>query len=379
MSGLPRPVCLVQPTLFPEASRVDIHEYAMALARLGVETHVIVSEDRSAPCAGLTVHATGFPPRNDPLSWLRFARFAQERVLHLGKERNLGLVHLFNPSPATFLLGRRLARRANRPALAYDLRTGGLGRGPDAMLINAMARSAMRFADRMIALTPALGSALLGKDAAFAVVPLGVDPEIFRPASAPSSMDFVFIYAGTLSPNRRLSGMLEAFERVVRRHPRARLRIAGDGGDRPRLEALVASRQLASSVEFLGKRAPREIPALLAGAHCGLSWVPKAPWFEPQPQLKTLEYFAMDLPAVAVNTAGNTAYWEGLPQALLTSDDPESFARGMLYAMEQGSALRNGAFRRTAERHAWSRIVREQLLPVYADLMAHPPGGARRN
>ena len=373
-------VCLVQPTLFPEASRIDIHEYARALAQLGVETHVIVSQDRSTPRANLTVHATGFPPRNDPLSWLRFARFAEDRVLQLAQERKLGLVHLFNPSPATWLLGRRLARRAARPALVYDLRTGGLGHGPAAWLTDATARSAPGFADGLIALTQGVGRRVFPANAAFVVVPLGVDLEAFRPAPSPDAAEYVFIYAGTLSPNRELSRMIEAFERVARRHAHARLRIAGDGGDRSRLESLVASHGLQRAVTFLNKREPREIPALLAGAHCGLSYVPKTPWFEPQPQLKTLECFAMDLPVVAVHTAGNADCWDSLPRELLTADDAEAFARGMCFALERGNALRTGAFRAAAERHGWLQIARERLLPLYARLMASPPpGDARRS
>ena len=380
VSRLGHAVCLVQPTLFPEASRVDIHEYSCALARQGVDTHVIVSEDRSAPFPGLTVHAVGFPPLNDPFSWLRFARIARNIVLRLAQRENLGLVHLFNPSPATFLLGWMLARRKERPAMVYDLRTGGLGRGPDAFLINAMARGAARFADGMIALTPALGRALLGDGVPFDHVPLGVNLEAFRPAPPRSSAEFIFVYAGTLSANRRLSRMIEAFEQVVREHPNARLHIAGDGNDRPRLQALVESRGLRPAVTFLGKRDHREIPALLADAHCGLSYVPQTPWFEPQPQLKTLEYFAMDLPAVAVRTQGNADYWAGLPPELLTADDPDSFAGGMRFALTHGEQLRQGGFRRLAERHSWDQITREKLIPIYVDLIADPlRDAARRN
>ena len=111
MSPLPRPVCLVQPTLFPEASRVDIYEYSCALARLGVETHVVVSENRSPALAGLTVHETRFAPRNTPGSWWRFAAFARATVRRLVRERDLGLV-------AQALREVLLARTGYKPALA---------------------------------------------------------------------------------------------------------------------------------------------------------------------------------------------------------------------------------------------------------------------
>jgi len=367
-------VCLAQPTVFPEASRVDIHEYARALAQLGVTVHVIVSEDRSIPCPGLTVHALGFPPRNDPFSWLRFARTARAVLQRLAREARLALVHLFNPSPATFLLGRMLARAQPRPVIVYDLRTGGLGRGPDALLINAMARGAARFADRIVALTPGLGCALLGENAACTHVPLGVDLDAFRLAPAPPGEDYAFVYAGTLSPNRRLARMIEAFARVAREDGRARLRIAGDGGDRGRLEALVGARGLGSRVTFLGRLDHARIPAVLAAAHCGLAYVPREPWFEAQPQLKTLEYFAAGLPVVAVRTQGNVDYWDGLPAALLTADDPDSYAEGMRFALANRVTLRGADFRRVAERHSWLRVARDTLIPLYAELTAGAAG-----
>lgn len=382
MSALPQPtVCLVQPTRFPEASRVDIYEYSRALARLGVETHVIVSEDVSGGREpGLTVHALGIPPVNTPAAWWRFARAARAIVRRLMHERSLAVVHLFNPSPATYLLGRQLAREARRPALVYDLRTGGLGHGPDALLTDLMARRAVRFADRVIALTPELGRRLLGEGARFDEVPLGVNLESFAPRS-PGRRDageFVFVYAGTLSPNRGLHDMLAAFAAVLREHPQARLQIAGDGADRRRLERAAGELGIGAATRFLGVLPYAEVPALLARADCGLAYVPDRPWFQPQPQLKTLECLAANLPVVAVRTGGNRQLWEGLPPQLLTADTPEAFAAGMRFALEHREALAALDFRRTAERFSWERITRERLLPVY-DALIRSRAGARRS
>jgi len=367
---LPQPVCLVQPTLFPEASRVDIYEYGCALARLGVETHVVVSENHAGQLPpGLIVHQTGFAPRNTPARWWRFAAFARATVRRL----NFGIVHLFNPSPATYLLGWMLRREPRRPCIIYDLRTGGLGHSPVAMLVNAMARTAPAFADGLIAVTGALGNHLLGAGR-FREVPIGVNLESFRPrARAPRAGDeFVFVYAGTLSRNRALGNMLAAFARVAEEHPRARLVIAGDGDDRDRLEAFVAAHGLRHAVSFLGKRPHAEVPDLLAAADCGLSYVPDVPWFQPQAQLKTLEHFAAGLTTVAVRTAGNRQYWDGLPAELLTADDPESYAAGMRCALT--GTYDPARFRRVAEANSWDRITRERLVPFYeATLAARKP------
>ncbi len=366
-------VCLVQPTLFPEASRVDIYEYSHALARAGVQTHAVVSADLSGVAAGaLRVHALGFAPDNTPRAWWRFAAGARDIVRRLVREGNVRLVHLFNPSPATYLLGWMLKREAIRPLIVYDLRTGGLGRRPDAVLIDAMARSAHCFADSCIALSDALGRRLLGAGR-FHEVPLGVDLERFRPPARRAGGQgdaFVFVYAGTLSSNRRLLNMLAAFEKVHGAHPGARLLVAGDGDDRARLEAFVGKRRLQHAVTFLGKRPYAEVAGLMAGADCGLAYVPDTAWFQPQPQLKTLEYFASGLPAVAVGTAGNRSYWKGLPAELLTADDAESFAAGMRFAIARQAEHAPERFRRAAEPFSWDRITRERLIPFYAELLA---------
>ena len=366
VSPLRAAVCLVQPTFFPEASRVDIYEYGCALARLGVETHVIVSGNRAAALPqGLVVHETGFAPRNTPAAWWRFASKALGLVSRLA---SVGLVHLFNPSPATWLLGWRLRRAEPRPRIVYDLRTGGLGHGPDALLIDWMARTAPRFADAMVALSTALGARLAG-EGRFREVPLGVNLDSFRLRARPARAtdEFVFIYAGTLSRNRALHHMLSAFEQLQRGAPHARLRIVGDGDDRARLEALAGARRMA--VSFLGPQPPAAIPALLAEADCGLAYVPDTPWFQPQPQLKTLEYFASGLPAVAVRTAGNRALWGDLPRELLTGERPEEFAAGMRFALENRAKLPAERFRRVAEPLSWERITAERLIPVYEELL----------
>jgi glycosyltransferase involved in cell wall biosynthesis len=366
-------VCLAQPTLLPEASRVDIYEYSLALARLGVETHVIVSADVSdTSLPRLHVHALGFPPVNTPRAWWRFAVESRATIRRLMRDCSVRLVHLFNPSPATYLLGWMLHREEPRPRILYDLRTGGLGHRPDALLVDAMARTAPWFADRIAVLTSTLGTRVLGARQRFEEIPLGVNLERFRPREVArrENGEFVFVYAGTLARNRALLNMLAAFASVLAAHPEARLVLAGDGDDRPRLEAFVRAHKLDHAVRFLGKRPHAEVPELLAAADCGLSYVPDKPWFQPQPQLKTLEYFAAGLPAVAVRTAGNRQYWGGLPPELLTAGEADAFAAGMRHALTHRRELESTRFRQVAAAHGWDRITRERLLPLYRAMLA---------
>lgn len=61
-------------------------------------------------------------------------------------------------------------------------------------------------------------------------------------------------------------GLVAAFAELVRDVPDLRLKIVGDGPDRPATEALAARLGVASSVDFLGTLAPEALPELYAGA-----------------------------------------------------------------------------------------------------------------
>lgn len=70
------------------------------------------------------------------------------------------------------------------------------------------------------------------------VVPLGFDPEVYRPCDAGTRArhrarlgfaedDFVFFHAGAMTPNKGLAFLFEAFARLVDTHPHARLLLKG--------------------------------------------------------------------------------------------------------------------------------------------------------
>ena len=82
--------------------------------------------------------------------------------------------------------------------------------------------------------------------------------------------DVVFVILAQLRVEKDHGLLLRAFERVVRTHPAARLLVVGDGPERERIEAAIASRSLGASVHMSGhSSSPR---ALLAAADvCVLS------------------------------------------------------------------------------------------------------------
>jgi glycosyltransferase involved in cell wall biosynthesis len=72
-----------------------------------------------------------------------------------------------------------------------------------------------------------------------------------------------FLFAGKLVPRKEVDTLIAAFRRLIDAGARARLLIAGDGPERPRLEALA---QGAPGITFIGFRNQSEMPGVyLAG------------------------------------------------------------------------------------------------------------------
>jgi phosphatidylinositol alpha-1,6-mannosyltransferase len=95
---------------------------------------------------------------------------------------------------------------------------------------------------------------------------LSVDPERIEAwqAAAPKGHDRepAALIVGRMSEEERGKGhdhLIEAWPTVLASLPEARLWIAGDGGDRTRLEALAKKRQVSHAVEFLGRVSDEEL------------------------------------------------------------------------------------------------------------------------
>ena len=99
-----------------------------------------------------------------------------------------------------------------------------------------------------------------------------------RPAGAPLVDPPTVAFAGRLVPEKGVDVLLRAFAAAAAELPAARLVIAGDGGERARLEALATSLDLGERVSFVGYLPPGELEHLLERA-----WVQAVPslWAEP--------------------------------------------------------------------------------------------------
>jgi glycosyltransferase involved in cell wall biosynthesis len=94
------------------------------------------------------------------------------------------------------------------------------------------------------------------------------------PLSSPPTIGF----AGRFVQKKGIDLLVRAMQRVVREIPDARLRLLGDGPERPCIERLIDELELRSCVELLGHRTREEVNELL-----GRAWVQVVPsrWEEP--------------------------------------------------------------------------------------------------
>jgi len=178
------------------------------------------------------------------------------------------------------------------------------------------------------------------------------------------------LFAGRLSPEKGVDTLIEAVGPAG-----VRLVVAGDGPERPRLEAL-AQTSAPGRVRFLGQITKAELHDRIRAS--GLVIVPSR-WYENQPMI-VLESFACGVPVVATTLGGLPELVEaGIDGFLVPPDDPAALGATLSRALGDPARLLalGAAARRKAESlFAPDRHV-EAILSIYADAGAAvpvPPG-----
>jgi len=203
-----------------------------------------------------------------------------------------------------------------------------------------------------------------------AVIPNGIDPRRIDEAD-PSGVreefgfaesDFVIGTVARLDATKDTMTLARAFAKLRRAQPDSRLKllIAGDGGERKKLETFVTEQELNRAVVFTGWRhdVPRLLGAMNVFALSSLS--------EGMP-LTVLEAMAAQLPVVATNVGAlPELVEEGATGFLTAPQDAEAMADRM------ASFFQNPELAASFGARARQKVVREfsldQMLRRYADL-----------
>jgi glycosyltransferase involved in cell wall biosynthesis len=95
------------------------------------------------------------------------------------------------------------------------------------------------------------------------VVYNGVDPELFAPASNPTSAPPVVLSVGNLIPIKGHATVIRAAAALASEFPGLRWEIIGDGPERARLQTLCAQMEVAEKVRFLGRQSRKQVAAAM--------------------------------------------------------------------------------------------------------------------
>jgi glycosyltransferase involved in cell wall biosynthesis len=372
----------------PRGTPIRILRMAEALAERGHEVHVVTYHLGSGPVApGVQLHRIDDIPSYRKLSPgpsyrkliqvdTRLARLLRR----LARELAFDVLHAHHYEGA---LVAGYARRGLPIPVVFDAHTLlmselpfyplGLPVGVKRSLGIWMDRWIPRLADHTVTVTEAIHDRLI-QDAGIApdevtVIANGVELEHFDPAThppAPGARAPTLVFTGNLAEYQGIDLMLEAFARVLRRKPAARLLIGSDSPFAP-YEALAARLGVRGSIDIVDSPAFTELPALLARGDVALN-----PRVDCQGvPVKLLNYMAAARPVVsfAGSAPGVTHAKTGW---LAPSGDIAAFADGIVALLEQpdsAAAIGRAGRAYVAANCSWPAVA-ERCEALYERLIA---------
>jgi glycosyltransferase involved in cell wall biosynthesis len=173
------------------------------------------------------------------------------------------------------------------------------------------------------------------------------------------------LFLANLQRRKGVFVLLEAFERVARALPEARLLVAGDGHDEAEVRDAVARSPQRERIELLGRLDRRATAEAMRAAdvYC-------LPSFSEPFGISALEAMACGRPVVATNVGGLGHLIQPSGGRTVAPGDPAALAGALRELLEDPELRRGmGAFNRALveRRYSWDAVV-DQLEAVYEEL-----------
>jgi glycosyltransferase involved in cell wall biosynthesis len=209
------------------------------------------------------------------------------------------------------------------------------------------------------------------------LVPNGVEVARFDVGLEPSSARrqlgwdeaFTVVYAGTVGLAQGIGTLLEAASLV---DERVRIRIVGEGVEKPGLEARARSMNL-RNVTFQSSVPRNDVPGILAAADAGLVVLRRGPLYEDSHPTKLLETMAASRPVVvAADGLAPRIVEESGGGYVAPAEDPVGLARAIEACQQDLNRSARGAAARAYVEHHYERGV---LLDRLAEVLARAARG----
>lgn len=199
----------------------------------------------------------------------------------------------------------------------------------------------------------------------------GVDISKFPVCAYRSKKSKKFLYVGSIVPVRKLDRLIAGFVKFIHQgKSNCTLDLIGDGEARESLEELVSAEGMGKHIRFKGVLPQDELYSIMHKYDVGVAYVPYEK-FSRAPSLKSLEYAAAKLPVIASDTEGHIDYTIRFGFRFNLFDNSIAGICAALESAHQDvSELDILHNRSVVERFDWDYIVRNDLLPVYEQLLS---------
>lgn len=346
-------------------AEIFLSQLLPALVRRGIECHLLTTlHSKKLPARedwkGVTVHRLPF--QQPLLGDLKAFAEVRGQVQRLYREIQPDLVHLNTTGPSLFF-ELQTHRDFECPRFltvhaffSYPPKEDGYLRKilPKLDFVSAVSQQTL---DRALALFPTPPPHRL--------IYNGVEAPQLLSTETPD--EETILYLGRLSREKGIDLGLRAFHRLLAERPRAKLWIAGEGGEKEALMELAASLGIAERVEFLGAVPPDEVYPLLARSRFLI--LPSR--IDEGLPLSILQAALAGKPAVAARRGGiPELVHDGETGLLFESEDWNGLAEAMIGLLsapkrcqEMGEKARNFAL----ERFDFEAMV-DQYEQVYRQL-----------
>jgi glycosyltransferase involved in cell wall biosynthesis len=173
------------------------------------------------------------------------------------------------------------------------------------------------------------------------------------------------IFVGRLAPEKGVDLLIDAWWGVLAEHPRARLIVAGEGPERPALEAWIKQLKLSDAIELAGTIS--DVNPLLRSADLFV-----LPSREEGMSIALLEAMALAMPVAASNIAGNRALIDDhVHGVLFAANDRRSLERAILRQWSDlgtAAAMGKTARQRVVMQYSISSMARKHI-DLFASLV----------